>query len=30
MSLAKWVLTGPVQVVAIFSKIAGNLLQNDI
>ncbi len=29
-SLANWVLTGPVQVVAILSKIAGNLLQNDI
>ncbi len=30
MSLAKWVLTGPVQVIAILFKIAGNLLRSDI
>ena len=30
MSLEEWVLTEPVQVVAIFSKIAGNLLRNDL
>ncbi len=30
MSLAKCVLTGPVQVVAILFKIADNLLRSDI
>jgi hypothetical protein len=30
MSLEKWVLTEPVQVVAILYKIAGNLVRSDI